>query len=265
MIRYWIRIVTVLLFFGTATGINAQQITVCETCPVSTITEAVKQAADHDTILVKKGTYREANIKITKPLTLIGENQPLIDGEEKGEIITIGADSVTVDGFKIINVGLSFTTDYASLRVVSSSDFTIQNLELEKLFFGIYLQKSKNGIVRNNKVVGEAVTEFNSGNGIHLWHCENVEVVGNDVRRVRDGIYLEFSSHITIRDNFTLNSVRYGLHFMFSNDNKVYDNIFETNGAGIALMFSRDMQVYDNIIRKNWGTASYGLLLKEVN
>lgn len=246
------------------TSVWAKTITVCSSCSVKTIHEAIQQASEGDTILVKKGIYKEANLKIDKSITLIGEDLPTIDGEEKGEIITIGADNVTLDGFKIINVGVSYTTDYAAVRVVNSSGFVIQNLDLEKLFFGIYLQKSNNGKVLNNTVKGEAVTEFNSGNAIHLWHCSNVEVRGNDVRNVRDGIYLEFSDNITITDNFTKNNVRYGLHFMFSNNNKVRNNVFETNGAGIALMFSKFMEVEHNVITKNWGTASYGLLLKEV-
>ncbi|MBB6681352.1 nitrous oxide reductase family maturation protein NosD [Aequorivita sp. 609] len=247
------------------TNLWSQTITVCATCPVKSIKEAVKQASEGDTILVKKGVYKEANIKIDKGITLIGEDLPTIDGEEKGEIITIGTDNVTIDGFKIINVGVSYTTDYAAVRVVNSTGFLIQNLELEKLFFGIYLQKSNDGKVLNNKVRGEAVTEFNSGNAVHLWYCKNVEVIGNDVQNVRDGIYLEFSDNITIKDNFSKNNVRYGLHFMFSNNNYVINNTFETNGAGIALMFSKFMQVENNIIQKNWGTAAYGLLLKEVN
>ncbi len=225
----------------------------------------MNQATEGDTVLVKKGVYKEANIKINKSITLIGEDLPTIDGEEKGEIITIGADNVTLDGFKIINVGVSYTTDYAAVRVVKSQGFTIQNLELEKLFFGIYLQKSDDGKVLNNTVRGEAVTEFNSGNAIHLWYCKNVEVRGNDVQRVRDGIYLEFSDNIRIIDNFSKGNVRYGLHFMFSNDNYVINNVFETNGAGIALMFSKFMEVHNNVIKNNWGTAAYGLLLKEVN
>lgn len=247
------------------TNVWAKTITVCSTCPVKTIHEAINQASDGDIVLVKKGVYKEANLKINKSITLIGEDMPVIDGEEKGEIITIGADNVTLDGFKIINVGVSYTTDYASVRVVNSSGYLIQNLELEKLFFGIYLQKSNDGKVLNNKVRGEAVTEFNSGNAVHLWYCKNVEVRGNDVQNVRDGIYLEFSDNISIIDNFSKNNVRYGLHFMFSNNNKVINNVFETNGAGIALMFSKFMEVENNVIKKNWGTAAYGLLLKEVN
>ncbi len=254
-----------LLILFSITNVWSKTITVCSTCPVKTIQEGVLQAEEGDTVLVKKGVYKEANIKINKSITLIGEDMPVIDGEAKGEIITIGADNVTLDGFKIINVGVSYTTDYAAVRVVNSTGFVIQNLELQKLFFGIYLQKSNDGKVLNNKVRGEAVTEFNSGNAIHLWYCKNVEVIGNDVQKVRDGIYLEFSDNITIKNNFSKNNVRYGLHFMFSNKNYVINNVFETNGAGIALMFSKFMEVEHNVIKKNWGTAAYGLLLKEVN
>ncbi len=255
-----------LIFFLFTSSISlAKTITVCSTCAVKSIQQAVNQAEEGDVVLVKKGIYKESNIIIRKGITLLGENLPLIDGEKKGEIIIIDADNVTVDGFKLINVGLSYTSDYAAVRVVRRNGFVIQNLELEKLFFGIYLQKANNGKVLNNKVQGEAVTEFNSGNAIHLWYCKNVEIRGNDVRNVRDGIYLEFSDKIVITDNYSKGSVRYGLHFMFSNNNIIRNNIFETNGAGIALMFSKFMTVENNIIKKNWGTAAYGLLLKEVN
>ncbi len=258
-------IITLILVFLGSLLAQAETIVVCSSCGIKTIKEAIQKSSEGDTILVKQGVYKESNLKIDKGITIIGENMPVIDGEEKGEIITIGADNVTIDGFKIINVGLSYTTDYASVRVVNSSNFLIQNLELEKLFFGIYLQKSNNGKVLNNKIRGEAITEFNSGNAIHLWYCNNVEIRGNDVRNVRDGIYLEFSSHIQISDNVSKYNIRYGLHFMFSNNNEAHHNVFETNGAGIALMFSKDMVLTNNIVRKNWGTAAYGVLLKEIS
>lgn len=254
------------LFFILCGSIGfAKTITVCSSCDVKTITEAIKLASDGDTILVKPGIYKEANIKIDKSISLIGEGKPTIDGEEKGEIITIGAPDVTLDGFIIKNVGNSFTKDYAAVRIVNTTGFTIQNLELTNLYFGIYLQKADEGKVLNNIITGDAESEFNSGNGIHLWKSSDVEICGNDVQRVRDGIYLEFSSNIRISDNISKYNVRYGLHFMFSNDNYARNNYFETNGAGIALMFSRDMELTGNVIRKNWGTAAYGVLLKEIN
>ncbi|WP_236636787.1 nitrous oxide reductase family maturation protein NosD [Sinomicrobium soli] len=245
-------------------AVYGQKTEVCNTCQTRTITGAIKKAAPFDTIVVKPGTYREFNIGITKPLTIIGEGNPVIDGENKGEIITVQSDHVTIDGFTIVNVGTSYTTDYAAVRVVKSRHFNIRNNTLRKLFFGIYLEKSAEGKVVNNTIAGDAVNEYNSGNGIQLWYSRKVEVTGNTVQNVRDGIYLEFSDDIAISHNKSTGNLRYGLHFMFSNNDIYTDNLFENNGSGVAVMFSKFIKMHRNTFRKNWGPSSYGLLLKEI-
>ena len=52
---------------------------------------------------------------------------------------------------------------------------------------------------------------------------------------------------------------------MFSNDDLYQDNTFENNGAGVAVMFSKKIKMYNNTFKKNWGSASFGMLLKEIN
>ena len=264
ILKYYFYILP-LLFFPLLNPVFGKTIKVCADCGTTSIREAVASSRDFDTIIVKKGTYREYNIQITRPLTIIGHDSPVIDGQDRGEIITIQADHVTLDGLVIVNVGTSYTTDFAAVRVVKSEDFTIKNLKLERLFFGIYLEKAQNGKVLKNTIAGDAVEEFNSGNGIHLWYCKNIEVGNNKVQHVRDGIYLEFSDFINIHDNHSLNNVRYGLHFMFSDDDEYARNTFENNGAGVAVMFSKKIKMHGNTFKDNWGTASYGLLLKEIN
>src|SRR5690606_12821472 len=132
---------------------------------------------------------------INKPLTILGNGYPEIDGEGKGEIITITADNVTLEGIRVINVGISYTKDYAAIRMVKCKDFTIRDVVIEKPFFGIYLEKASHGKIWNNKIVGNAVDEFGSGNGIHLWYSKYIEIVGNDIQHVRDGIYFEFADN----------------------------------------------------------------------
>ncbi|WP_194765901.1 nitrous oxide reductase family maturation protein NosD [Tamlana sp. I1] len=244
---------------------SAKAKTVCNTCELKSLKEAIAVAHAGDTILVKKGTYKEYNIVVDKPLTIIGENFPVIDGEDQGEIIRIVSDYVTIDGLFIINVGTSYTSDHAAIRVVRSKNFLIQNVVLEKLFFGIYIEKSNHGKIYHNKIIGDAQNEYNSGNGIQLWYSKNVVVEKNIVQKVRDGIYLEFSDHILIKDNISTKNLRYGLHFMFSNDDVYTNNTFENNGAGVAVMFSKRIKMNQNTFRNNWGPAAYGLLLKEIN
>ncbi|MFT6996986.1 MAG: nitrous oxidase accessory protein [Cryomorphaceae bacterium] len=253
------------LLFMVVKPASGATVKVCPTCVFKSVQAGINAAAPHDTVWVEKATYKEYNIKIDKPITIKGDRYPIIDGEDKGEIITIYSDSVTVDGLFIINVGTSYTTDYAAIRVVKSKYFTIQNVVLEKLFFGIYLEKASYGKIYHNKIIGDAVDEYNSGNGIQLWYSNNIEVDRNIIQGTRDGIYLEFSDTITISNNISTKNLRYGLHFMFSDDDVYSNNTFENNGAGVAVMFSKRIKMYQNTFRMNWGTASYGMLLKEIN
>lgn len=257
-------LISILLLLQFAFA-KAETITVCSSCEHTSVSNAISAAHAGDTILVKKGTYKEYNILVDKPLTIKGENFPVIDGEDKGEIIRIMSDNVTIDGLFIINVGTSYTSDHAAIRVVRSEHFLIQNVVLEKLFFGIYIEKSNNGKIYHNKVIGDAQDEYNSGNGIQLWYSKNVVVEQNIVQKVRDGIYLEFSDNITINENISTGNLRYGLHFMFSNDDVYTNNTFENNGAGVAVMFSKRIKMFNNTFKKNWGTAAFGILLKEIN
>lgn len=244
---------------------NASVIEVCATCEETSIKDAVEKAEAGDTILVKKGTYFETGIVIDKPLTLRAEPGTVLDGQKEGEILLIHkTEEVIIDGFEIRNVGTSYLTDYAAVRVRESRNFTVENLVIYEPFFGIYLEKSRQGIVRNNKVYGSAVSEFNSGNGIQLWYSHYIKIYDNEVYQVRDGIYFEFSNHCHIKNNISENNVRYGLHFMFSNNDEVEGNLFKHNGAGIAIMFSKEMSMHHNTMKDNWGAASYGVLLKEV-
>jgi len=244
----------------------ASTITVCKECKVSTIKEAIEQAIDGDTILIKKGIYKEHGTTIIdKSITIIGEGNPVIDGEMKGTIFSIQATNFSIEGLHIINVGKSYLEEFAAILIVNSKDFQIKNNLLEYVYYGVLIEKSSNGIISNNTISSNAKEEAHSGNGVHLWHSENMTVSNNHITKMRDGVYFEFVNNSTVSKNTCKNNLRYGLHFMFSNDDAYLDNIFESNGAGVAVMFSKRIKMYRNLFKKNWGTASYGLLLKEIN
>lgn len=255
----------VFVLLTSLSVLHAATITVCSSCEITSIKDAIEIAKDFDTILVKSGTYKEHNIHVNKPLKIIGEKNVTIDGELKGEIFTVTSDDVTIDGLRIINVGTSYTTDFAAIRIKRTKNFVIQNMILEKLFFGIYVERGRNGKILNNTITGDAIEEYNSGNGIQLWYSEHIDIKNNTIQQVRDGIYLEFSNFCNIENNISTRNIRYGLHFMFSNNDLYRNNTFESNGAGVAVMFSKELKMYDNVFKNNWGMAAYGLLLKEIN
>jgi len=151
------------------------------------------------------------------------------------------------------------------LSMSGSKNFTIKDCNFENTFYAFIIQKAKYGLLQNNKIFGNAIDETSSGNGIHIWKSKNIRIEGNTIESMRDGIYLEFVENSSISNNRSINNIRYGLHFMFAHHNEFNNNEFKTNGAGVAVMFSKFIHMHHNTFHFNWGNASYGLLLKEIN
>ncbi|MFN3471790.1 MAG: NosD domain-containing protein, partial [Aquificaceae bacterium] len=232
-------------------------LTVCPTCELKDIQSAVDLAKPGERIVVKAGTYK-GPLLITKSLEIVGENEPVIDGEGKHQVITVVADGVRVEGLVIKNSGMSYTEDVAGLKVKNSKDCVIRKNKFVNNFFALYLEGVKGCKVENNSIIGFAKTEGSSGNGIHAWNSEDLYIKKNYVKGHRDGIYFEFVKGSTIEENVSEGNLRYGLHFMFSNDNTFRRNRFYRNGAGVAVMYSKEVLIEENIFEKNSGPASYG-------
>lgn len=255
----------ILLGLVLPNNTSATDITVSTNGNISSIQEAVDQAEPGDHIRVESGTYRESNIEITKPITLEGIDNPEIDGESEGHILIVRSDDVTIKGFTLKNTGRSRVEDYAAVLVENSENVVVESNQLENIYFGIYLAESTGGEIRNNNVKSFERRESASGNGIHLWKVNDSKILKNEVNGQRDGIYLEFVEDTEISGNVSYDNNRYGLHFMFSNGNRYYDNEFYKNGAGVAVMYSENVEMIGNKFRENWGSSAYGLLLKDMN
>lgn len=250
-------------FYYTANLANTIQVGRNE--KTSTIKSALQLAKDHDTILIQSGHYAEGNLIIRKKITIKGINLPVIDGENKYEVISIKADSVVVDGLKVVNSGTSSLEDFAGIKLYNSRNVTIQNNVLIQTFFGIYSQYGRNCIIRNNTLTAFKKEEQQSGNGIHCWKSDSMQIVGNSITGHRDGIYFEFVTNSVIWRNSSQNNLRYGLHFMFSNSDSYIGNTFRHNGAGVSVMYSHHVKMFNNHFEENWGDAAYGILLKEIS
>lgn len=256
--------VSVWLSLLISAGVFAKEIIVDPSGPLPTLSAALQRAADGDKIIVKKGIYREGEILIDKAVEISGENYPEFDGENKYQVFRIKANHVTIRGLRVSNSGVSFVDDNAGIKVDEAHFCTIEDNILTNNFFGIYLAKSTNSRMANNRIRSSANSEATSGNGIHLWYCKDVVVENNTVSGHRDGIYFEFVEDGLIRNNHSEQNLRYGLHFMFSDRCKYQNNTFLNNGAGVAVMYTRNVEMTDNRFEHNWGSASYGLLLKDI-
>ena len=255
--------ISVLVFF--VNNLYAKTIRIGKQQTIKTIQQALIVAVNGDTVLVEHGHYHEKNIIINKSIFLIGINHPILNGDNKYEVISIKANGVVVDGFKVIHSGISSIEDYAGIKIYSCRDVVIRNNILEDTFFGIYTQYGTNCTIEKNKLVSYSKEEQQSGNGIHCWKADSMRIIANTVSGHRDGIYFEFVTNSIIWRNISEKNLRYGLHFMFSNNDAYIGNVFKNNDAGVAVMFSNHVKMIHNYFEENWGDGAYGLLLKEIS
>lgn len=243
---------------------DAKTIIVSAATRIPSLKKAVELASNGDTILVKKGTYISFNTIINKEVTVMGLGYPVLDARLQEEVLTILANHVTFDGFVIKNSKTGAMRDYAGIRLHKVKNVTLSNNRLINNFFGIYLSDSKNIRLINNRISG-TFSALNSGNGIHLWQCSNITLKNNYSTGNRDGIYFEFVKKSLIEQNKSEKNFRYGLHFMFSDDNLYHKNTFKNNGSGVAVMYSKRIKMLNNLFLENWGSSIYGLLLKDIS
>lgn len=226
---------------------------------------AIRAALPYDTLEVQSGLYKQGNILIEKPLCFIANGKVIIDGEYKCEVITVKSSHVFIKGFHIRNSGNLSSIDIAGIKVLASNYVILENNQVERCSFGIYLSNTRHCIVKQNFVSGNVLAETNIGNGIHCWKADSNQITNNEITNQRDGIYFEFVTNTIINENFSHHNLRYGLHFMFSHTNTYTQNKFSKNGAGVAVMYSHHVTMKNNLFDYNWGASSYGLLLKDIN
>ncbi|MEO7963866.1 MAG: nitrous oxide reductase family maturation protein NosD [Gemmatimonadaceae bacterium] len=232
---------------------------------VSSVHEGIRLASTGGRVVVRRGVYREPVITIDRRMTLEGEAGATLDGSGAHTVLVITADDVTVRGFTIRNTGSSQSQERAGLRAQDARGCRLENNRLEETQFAIYLSKVSACLVEGNVIQGSHSTQATSGNGIHLWYSNDIEIAHNEVHGHRDGIYFEFVRGGRVHDNTSEQNARYGMHFMFSDDCRYERNVYRDNGNGVAVMYSKRVEMIGNRFADNGGSAAYGLLLKNIN
>lgn len=258
-------IILAAVLFCTHTMVMAREWVVCNSCPNKSLPAVIKSARAGDKVVVKKGTYYVSNLLIDKAIELVGEGYPVLDAQQQDEGIVVSAHGVKIRGLQIDNIKYGDMKDYAAIKVFKANNVVIESNRFVKAFFGIYLSNSHWALIRNNELDGGSENVSQSGNGIHLWQCNGVNIYGNKIRGHRDGIYFEFARFCRIENNISEHNYRYGLHFMFSDNDYYSGNTFRKNGTGVAVMYSKGIRMVRNTFEDNWGSSSYGMLLKDIS
>jgi nitrous oxidase accessory protein len=212
-------------------------------------------------IEVGPGTYI-GDLDVTRPVTLVGRGRPRLIGSGKDSVVRVRAPDVTIEGFDIDGGGEGdLGRDTAGIHVAAPRA-TIRDCRITGSLFGVYLREGNGARVEATRIRGiPGKDPGEKGSGIHVWNTEGFVLAGNLLEDVRDGFYIQSSMKGRILRN-TARNLRYGLHYMFSDDNVFEDNLFENGAAGAAIMFSRRIAFRRNRFLHNRGFASVGLLLK---
>lgn len=222
---------------------------------------AIQVAAPGDVIRIAPGTYRE-RIVLSKPLTLIGEGMPTLDGQGTGDVILVSAPGCRLSGLHVTGSGKEALADTAGIKLMAPRA-TLEGNRIDGSLYGIYLSSVQGCLIRDNEIRGlSELPVGDRGDGIHLYSSSENRIEGNRIMDARDGIYFNASPRNTLTGNHVSRS-RYGLHYMYSDDNLFSGNRFTETEAGSAVMFSRRVTLRDNLFTGNRGFRAYGLLIKD--
>ena len=221
---------------------------------------AVAAALPGDTLQLASGAY-PGNVIIDKPLVVQGpeDRSAHIIGERKGRSIWVQAADVTLRHLTVSNSGLSlpdmdagvFLDRGAHRALIAENDILDNSV-------GVYVWGPHDAQVRDNRIVGNTGLRTNErGNGVTIWNSPGSRIIDNTISEGRDGIFSNASKQNVFSGNH-FSRVRYAVHYMYTNDSVVSDNVSEGNEIAYALMFSRSLIARDNI---GLGSTSQGLML----
>ncbi|WP_374496287.1 nitrous oxide reductase family maturation protein NosD [Zoogloea sp.] len=229
--------------------------------PGESIQAALTRAAPGDTVRVARGHYAE-NLRIDKPLSLIGQGRPTVDGRGKGDTIRIAAEDVSVEGFIVADSGADLGEQNAGIYIQPGSHRArVSRCDFSYTLFGLWIEKAKDVVIEDNLITGKRDRDSSQrGNGIQLYNTTGARILRNNISFVRDAIYVDVSHNAIFRGN-RMHHSRYGTHYMNSYHNLWEDNDTYYNRGGLALMEVRDQVVRNN---RAWGNSDHGIMLRTI-
>jgi nitrous oxidase accessory protein len=230
--------------------------------PGGNLQALLDQAADGDVVTLAAGIHH-GPVTISRTITLAGEPGAILVGSGHGSVVTVLAPRAIVRGLTIRGSGRDLEAMDAGVFVErDATEAIVENNRIEGNLYGIYLHGAADSIARRNEIVGLRQVRVNeAGNGISVWNAPGAKVVGNDVRYGRDGIFVVTSRKNLIAGN-RFRNLRFAVHYMYTHDGEITDNVSIGNTIGFALMYSQNLKVRNNLSEQD---RDHGLLFNYAN
>jgi nitrous oxidase accessory protein len=221
--------------------------------PGESIQSTINRASDGDTITVLPGVYHE-RLLLNRPITLVGIDNPVIDAQRSGSVITIASLGCTVDGFTIENSAIAPNApdaDYAGIRIYSNlatvKDCIIRNNQrgVAVVLLGV------SNTIQNNTITG------NIDDGIYLDTQFN-SILKNNITNNTNGIHVELTQQNLIEGNHILDNRDHGIYLHLSSENVLLGNTVTGNrNDGITIIKGRMNTVQQNTVMNNVNNGIY--------
>ena len=228
----------------------------------NTLQRLIDDSKSGDTLELKAKVY-EGNVVIDKPMTIIGQEGTVIQGDQTANVIEIESDDVTLEHMEVKGSGMSRDSkeEHSAVRVMGNNT-VLNNLTIKESFHGVLLNRIDNTTMSNLTIIGSELTNLSEqGNGIHVLRSNDNIIQDSYIEGFRDGVYIEYSDNNQINDN-TMTKTRYGMHYMYSDYNSFENNHFVHNVGGAAIMHSDYITLENNEFSFNQGSRSFGLLIQ---
>mgnify|MGYP001002481120 CR=1 FL=1 len=217
-----------------------------------------------EAITLAPGTW-QGNYTINIPITLSGSpnGDTILDGGGKGKVLHLKAPDSTIEYLTVRHSGNSpFDMDSGIFADRKAARAHIHHNRAENNLFGLYIWGPENALVEHNTVIGQNEGRVNDrGNAIQIWKSPHTIIRDNTLSGGRDGIYVTNSKY-NLFENNTMRNMRFGVHYMYTEDSEVAHNHTENLESAYVIMFSNRITVRDN---SGQDSREHGLMLNAVN
>ncbi|RKD88979.1 NosD domain-containing protein [Halopiger aswanensis] len=241
---------------------------------VDNVQEGINEAPENTTVLVPEGTYNET-LQIDRPITLAGDGNVTIRGDEDGSVVTVTTSDVSVRDLSITGVGTlatgaeelpgevsdewddDFLVYYggadAGVSAHVADDVLIEDVDIETPANGVILRDSNGAVVRN--VTVREATEGDTGYaGVMALRSPGI-IENSTITDGRDTVYLYRSPGMVVRNN-EIGESDLGVHLMHTDRALLADNrIRNVENTGIYIMTG---PVGNAIVGNEISNSSYG-------
>ena len=230
--------------------------------PGEDVQAAVAAAVPGEVLELLPGLHR-GPVRLDRPVVLEGRDGAVLEGPGQGSVVTVLAAGAVVRGLVLRGSGSRLDAmDSAVFLEQSAARAVVEGNRMEGDLFGVYVHGAPGAVVRGNTILGrQAGRMAEHGDGVSVWNAPGARVEHNDIRHGRDGVFVKASQ----RNAFTGNrfrDLRFGVHYMYTNDSEVSGNASFGNHAGYAIMYSQRLVVRGNLSE---GDRDHGLLFNYAN